>query len=280
MELMPEDCMVEILSRVPPHLACRSSLVSTAFRSAVESELLWDAFLPSDYPEILLRSVSPPVRVFRSKKELFVKLLSPILIDGGHKTFWIDRGSSKKSYTLSARELSIAFSSNALYWCWKPLFGSRFPEIVELVMICWLEMTGKMKTRMLSPHTTYVAYFVFKLAGRAFGLDSLPSEITIKVGGYESHKIAYLRRKPDAKQALLERVFLQNRMEILRSRLEEGQECVVRERGDGWLEIELGEFYNDDGNDQDKEVEMCVREVKGGHLKGGLIVEGFELRPK
>lgn len=41
------------------------------------------------------------------------------------QTFSIDRQTSKKCYTLSARELSIAFSRNALYWCWKPLLGSR-----------------------------------------------------------------------------------------------------------------------------------------------------------
>ena len=36
-------------------------------------------------------------------------------------------------------------------------------------------------------------------------------------------------------------------------------------------------FYNDEG---DGEVKMCLMEVKGEHLKGGLIVEGIELRPK
>uniref|UniRef100_A0A7N2L8A3 Uncharacterized protein n=1 Tax=Quercus lobata TaxID=97700 RepID=A0A7N2L8A3_QUELO len=42
------------------------------------------------------------------------------------------------------------------------------------------------------------------------------------------------------------------------------------ERKDGWIEIKLGYFYNDEGDE----------EVKGEHLKGGLIVEGIELRPK
>ncbi len=49
------------------------------------------------------------------------------------------------------------------------------------------------------------------------------------------------------------------------------------ERKDGWIEIELGYFYNDQG---DEEVKMCLKEVKGEHLKGGLIVEGIEIRPK
>nr|GMD40566.1 F-box protein PP2-B15-like [Ipomoea batatas]GMD42249.1 F-box protein PP2-B15-like [Ipomoea batatas] len=274
LDLLPEDCVVQILSHVPPRLACRSSLLSATIRAAAESELLWETFLPSDYRDIICRLVSPIM--FESKKELFVKLLSPLLIDGGHKTFCIDRESSKKCFTLSARDLSIAFSRNALYWCWKPLLGSRFPEIVELIMVSWLEIKGNINTRILSPNTTYGAYFIFKLAGRAFGLDAIPSEISIKVGSYQSDRIIYLRQNSYNKQAM-ERLFMLNRVETLRSRLHEQQECTIHERDDGWLEIELGEFYNDGS---EKEVQMSFREVKGEHLKGGLIVEGIELRPK
>ncbi|CAH9073861.1 unnamed protein product [Cuscuta epithymum] len=276
LEQLPEDCIVQILSGVPPRLASRLSLVSTALRTAAESEQLWETFLPSDYPEILSRLVFP-IR-FMSKKELFVKLFSPLLIDGGHKTFCIDKESSKKCYTFSASELSIAFSGNSLYWSWKPLLGSRFPKIVELVMICWLEIKANISTRMLSSNTIYGAYFIFKLAGRAFGLDSLPSEISVKFGNFQSHRVVYLRKNSYTKQAM-ERAFMLHRVEALKSRLHPlGPESVVHERGDGWLEIELGEFYND--CDSGKEVEVSLREVKGGHLKGGLIVEGIELRPK
>ncbi|GKD38325.1 F-box protein PP2-B15-like protein, partial [Tanacetum coccineum] len=44
-----------------------------------------------------------------------------------------------------------------------------------------------------------------------------------------------------------------------------------------WLEIELGEFYNDGSSE--KEVKMSLREVDGVRLKGGLLVEGIEIRP-
>ena len=62
-----------------------------------------------------------------------------------------------------------------------------------------------------------------------------------------------------------------------RQRTVKGEERVPREREDGWLEIELGEFYSDGS---DEEVKVSLKEVKGEHLKGGLIVEGIELRPK
>lgn len=44
------------------------------------------------------------------------------------------------------------------------------------------------------------------------------------------------------------------------------------------MEAEMGEFYNEDG--EDEEVVMSWMEVKGGHWKKGLIVEGIEIRPK
>ncbi|KAL3629583.1 hypothetical protein CASFOL_026805 [Castilleja foliolosa] len=57
----------------------------------------------------------------------------------------------------------------------------------------------------------------------------------------------------------------------------EVEEQVPCARGDGWLEIELGEFYN---NESEKEVMMEFKEVKSEQLKGGLVVEGIEIRPK
>ncbi|PHT62480.1 hypothetical protein T459_33697 [Capsicum annuum] len=277
--LLPEDCMVQILSFTSPHDACQLSLISTMVRDAAVSDLLWEKFLPSDYREIIERLVLPIV--FASKKELFLKFFSPLLIDGGSKSFSIDRATSKKCYMLSARELSITWSTNPLYWCWKPLLhSSRFPEGVELIMVCWLEIKGKINTRMLSPRTTYGAYLIVNLADRAFGLDSLPSEVSVNVDNHESKGIVYLRRNyANNRKQELEMVLMRHRVETLRSRVDTGgQERSLCEREDGWLEVELGEFYCDGVNH--KEVTMCLKEVKGEHLKGGLIIEGVELRPK
>ncbi|KAL7235282.1 hypothetical protein ACSBR1_018725 [Camellia fascicularis] len=271
---LPEDCITCILSRTSPQDACNSSLVSTVVNSAASSDLLWEGFLPSDYWEILSRLVSPVV--FRSTKELFHRLCSQLLIDGGKKAFWLERIGSKKCYMLSARELSITWSTNSLYWCWKPSLQSRFGEVVELITISWLQIHGKMNTRMLSPNTLYKAYLIVDFAGRAYGLDSLPSEVSIEVGSYQSRGSIYLRRQERRRESL-ERVWILNRNEALRSRVVKGEERVPQERGDGWLEIELGEFYSDGS---DKDVKMSLKEVKGEHLKGGLIVEGIELRPK
>ncbi|KAL9175124.1 hypothetical protein ABFS82_02G095300 [Erythranthe guttata] len=261
-ESLPEECLSHIISLTCPKDACRSSLVSCTFRDAADSDLVWNKFLPLDYSDIISNSVSP--FFFSSKKDLYAKLSStPLLIDGGQKTFLLDKHTNKRCYMLSARELSITWSTNSPYWHWKHLFHSRFPEAVELVMVSWLEIRGKINTGMLSPNTTYGAYIVVQVVKRAFGLDDTPLEVSIEVGDYKTRGKIYMNLNGFKRQ---------------------GYEpfCVGGKRfpcprGDGWLDIELGEFYNDES---DKEVKMEFKEIKGNQLKGGLLVEGIELRPK
>ena len=50
-----------------------------------------------------------------------------------------------------------------------------------------------------------------------------------------------------------------------------------RESVDGWLKTELGEFFNGSGEDHG-ELEMSILEVKGGDWKGGLILQGIEIK--
>ncbi|KAM7481712.1 hypothetical protein LguiB_006295 [Lonicera macranthoides] len=270
-DLLPQDCVSYILSCTSPRDACRSSTVSSEVRDAADSNLMWEKFLPSDYPEIISRLVSPVE--FKSKKELFLKLSTPLLIDGGKKIFSIDKSTSKKCYMLSARELCIPWATNSLYWCWKSLLESRFVEVAELIMVCWLEIQGTINTKMLSPNTTYGAYLIVKFPDRAFGLETLPSEVFVEVGGHRSQGTIYLRCNGGIKTELG-----RDSVDTLGSRDIGGSvERVIEKREDGWLEIELGDFYNDGS---EREVKMSLREVKGQHLKGGIVVEGIELRPK
>lgn len=144
---------------------------------------------------------------------------------------------------------------------------SRFAEVAELITTWWLEITARISTRMLSTKTTYTAHLILNFANRAYGLDVLPSEVSIEVGNRQVMRGTILLCRPeDSRKQPSERIFMGE------------EERVPRERGDGWLEIELGEFFND-GLDDREDVRMSVKEVKGVQLKGGLIVEGIELRP-
>jgi hypothetical protein len=49
-------------------------------------------------------------------------------------------------------------------------------------------------------------------------------------------------------------------------------------RSDGWLEIEMGEFFN--SGLENEEVQMSVIEIKAGETKGNFFLEGIEVRPK
>ncbi|KAF5733609.1 hypothetical protein HS088_TW16G00049 [Tripterygium wilfordii] len=273
-ELLPEDCFVQILSTTTPRDACRASVVSSTFQSLADADAVWDKFLPSDWQQILYRLVNPVE--YSSKKDLFLRLCNPQLIDGGRKIFSLEKSTGRKCYVLSARELSITWAHNPRYWTWKQFPESRFPEVAELRTVWWLEINGSINTSLLSPKTVYGAYLILKLAPRAYGLDSLPSEVTVEAGAFKSQGSVYLRREDSSKQ-YIEQVYCLNRVEALRSRVSEGEKRGLWMCQDGWIEVELGSFYNDG---RIGAVKMSLKEVKGNHLKGGLIVGGIEIRPK
>ncbi|GMN62505.1 hypothetical protein TIFTF001_031585 [Ficus carica] len=55
-------------------------------------------------------------------------------------------------------------------------------------------------------------------------------------------------------------------------------DIMPQDRGDGWKEVEMGEFVNEDG--MDGSVLCSLKEVGNYRTKSGLIVEGIELRPR
>jgi hypothetical protein len=79
---LPEECVAIMVSLTTPRDACRLSAVSSTFRSAAESDIVWARFLPSDYASLLSRAVRPVT--YTSKRELFFLLSAKhILIDRG-----------------------------------------------------------------------------------------------------------------------------------------------------------------------------------------------------
>ncbi|KAF8038854.1 hypothetical protein BT93_B1416 [Corymbia citriodora subsp. variegata] len=267
MDSLPEHCVAAILALASPEDACRLALMSRTFRSAAQSDVVWDGFLPPDCNTVLARLVRP--LKFGSKKELYLSLCQPQLIDSGRKSFMLERSSGKISYVLSARELSIAWSNEPMYWTWKSVPDSRFQEVAELRTTDWLEIQGQMPTAMLSPDTLYGAYLIMKISHRAYGLDVMPSQSSIELQNevvctgtavlQQGHRESRNRRRPGV----------------------EGEAKVPMEREDGWMEVELGEFFNGGGGGHNHEVvKVSFKEVKGYQLKGGLVIEGIEVRPK
>ncbi|XP_057962042.1 putative F-box protein PP2-B12 isoform X2 [Malania oleifera] len=279
--MLPEGCIANILSLTSPADACRLSLVSPTFRSAADSDVVWHRFLASNCHSLISGSCSSSLFADRSsKKKLFFRLCDfPFLIDEGTKSFSLERWNGKKCYMLAPRSLSIESADTPMSWRWISLPESRFPEVAELVNACWLEICGTISTCLLSPDTKYAAYLVFKLTESTKGFAYQPVEVSAGItGGENIVRSVYLDRK--------ERTFRIRRRRAGRGGLVSGgapapgelnDESFTKERADGRCEVELGEFFNNDGGE---ELEMSVREVGGGHWKSGLVIQGIEMRPK
>ncbi|KAL9237603.1 hypothetical protein vseg_012131 [Gypsophila vaccaria] len=280
---LPNDCVHTILSYTSPRDICRSAVACSELRQVAGSDFVWESFLPCDYNEIVSRAHPSDVK-FGSKKELFFLLCNSLLIDHGKKIFNLDKDSGQKTYVLSARDLTIMWASNPLYWCWKDVTHSRFKEIVELRTTWWLEIHGTINAKLLSRNTTYGAYLIFKVSNHAFGLDTMPMEVSISLGDdLVCNNTVYLRQ--DYKKQQIQWLLFYNRTRTLTSRVYQGLEgsvsVLANPRDDGWMEIELGQFFSGGSSCRDvgKEVRMSLMEVKGHHLKGGLVIEGIEIRP-
>ena len=83
LNMLPQDFVAIILSLTSPSDACRSTLVSSTLRSAAKSDVFWEKFSPSDYQDLVSRSITS--LKFSSKKDLYLRLCNPTLIDNGRK---------------------------------------------------------------------------------------------------------------------------------------------------------------------------------------------------
>ncbi|KAH7571407.1 hypothetical protein ACOSQ2_014140 [Xanthoceras sorbifolium] len=283
---LPEVCLATVISFTSPRDACRLSCVNSLFKLATESDAVWDRFLPADYRSLISNSNFCSSSSSMSKKELYLGLChNPILIDEGKMSFQLDKLSGKKCYMISARKLAIVWGNTPAYWRWISVRGSRFPEVAELIHVWWLEIRGEINTSILSPRTTYGAYLVFKMVVVAYGFVNQAVEVSFGLVGSESHKRAVYLDMDRGQRPRQIQFARRNRIDN-RSRSLEWQGSVPREngghypkkRGDGWLEIELGEIFI--GVGEKNVLEMSVMEVTSGNWKAGLIVQGIEIRPK
>ncbi|KAL2530915.1 F-box protein [Forsythia ovata] len=250
---LPEECISAILSLTSPMDTSRFSIISHAFKSATDSDNVWETFLPPDYQQIISTSVSPVL--YATKKHLYFTLFhSPILLHGGNISFSLDRRSGKKCYMLGARELLLSWGG---CWSWTSHPHSRFSEVAKLKCPGWIHIRGMIKTQMLSSNTAYAAYLVFSLAGRFNGLESSRTIVRFV--------------DPQTENSMIKTVESSEKLES------EGTGKIAQVRGDGWMEIEMGTFYN--GQEDNRAVEAWLIEINNPGGKSGLIVEGIEFRP-
>ncbi|KAL1173792.1 hypothetical protein V6Z11_A05G436400 [Gossypium hirsutum] len=307
---LPQDCIATIISFTSPRDACRLSIVSTIFKLAAESDAVWESFLPSQYQALIPSSLS-----FSSKKELYLSLCeNPVLIEGGRKSFWLEKVSGKKCYMLSPKDLYIEWVNTPTYWRWVSTPEARFEEVPELLSVCWFEIRGKISISRLSPMTLYKAYLVFKVHD-VYGFDYYPVNLSVGLVGTDgSMRTAYLdpehvlteQQSTLVEDEMLPKARVDGWLEVELVKLSvgvvgtEGSKRAAyleperdripidlqptpndvqfpKARVDGWLEVEMGEFFNE-GCMNAGELEMSALEIEGGNWKGGLIFQGIEIR--
>ncbi|KAL6635332.1 hypothetical protein ACP70R_028003 [Stipagrostis hirtigluma subsp. patula] len=260
---LPEELLSAAISRTAPRDACRAAAVSPAFRAAADSDAVWSCFLPADLPPLADGELDPAPQ---SKKETFVRLSEPdrpVLLADRLVSMWLDRESGVKCYMLSARALQITWGDTPQYWRWIPLANSRFSEAAKLRAVCWLEIHGKLHSKMLSQNSTYAAYIVFKIAHKSYGLDLPFQDASVSIGERKSTRQVCVYDSEDSEDYDFP---------------PEDNAVLPQKRADDWMELEMGSFYNEESDDG--EVCISLMETKGGNWKKGLIVKGIEIRAK
>ncbi|XP_074363069.1 F-box protein PP2-B15-like [Apium graveolens] len=118
---------------------------------------------------------------------------------------------------------------------------------------------------MLSPHSTYETYFVFKIYEDACGLDSAKTSIR------------FVNEREEVPDDEARTIYFDPRTSAHNIEQRNGE--LSRWRKDEWMEIKIAEFETG-ARDDDDEVETQFMSTDTNVLKAGLIIQDFELRPK
>uniref|UniRef100_A0A0D2ZQ00 F-box domain-containing protein n=1 Tax=Brassica oleracea var. oleracea TaxID=109376 RepID=A0A0D2ZQ00_BRAOL len=142
---------------------------------------------------------------------------------------------------------------------------------------------SKEKENKFCLNTRYGAYLIVKVSKHAYGLDLVPAEVCMKSSNGRTVKNKVYLCCLDEKKQQMKRLLYGNREERMAMTVgmvgaDHEKRREPKGRDDGWMEIELGEFETREG--EDDEVNMSLTEVKGYQLKGGIVIDGIEVRPK
>ncbi|KAL3351915.1 hypothetical protein AABB24_020149 [Solanum stoloniferum] len=178
-------------------------------------------------------------------------------MDGGNLSFSLDKKTGKKCFMISARELAIVWGVDTpWYWEWIAHPDSRFSQVAHLHTVFWLDIRGTMGTQMLSKRTRYVVYLVFKLAEEHWGLDIANAFVRFV------NRVSNREAEEQASTVSLVGENASRRRNL---------KCPQR-RVDGWMEIELGNFINDTGDDEDVEARLMeITQLHGKDFQKWLI---------
>jgi len=208
------------------------------------------------------------------------------------KSLWLEKASGKRCIMLSATAMNLSSMADmSQRFLWIPCPESRYvllfhylcvistqsDHIIMLpsdILICRFETVAalreayrfefncRMNTRVLSPRTRYSVYIVFKKADNWCGFKGVSIEAVVGIVGEESFRSFICFDTHGKGQARKRKVVAKPEL-----------------REDGWMETEIGEFYNEGGLMSSDEVEISTVEGKYAQQKRGLVILGIEIRP-
>ena len=114
-----------------------------------------------------------------------------------------------------------------------------------------LEISGTMASTLLSQGSTYAAYMVFKFKVESTLIDRV-QESVVSIGEYRDTNLICFGA-------------------VCGNNFEQ-----PRKRRDGWMEVKLGEFSTEDGDDSQLHIQVILN--TGNQLMKGLIMLGIEIR--
>ena len=162
---------------------------------------------------------------------------------------------------------------------------NRFEDVAELIDVCWFEIDGKIDVSMLSPSTVYSANLVFKSTADTYGFSTQAGNAAVGLAGEEKFTwtIVLDANRRRGKNQRRRRRRNRNRNRNLESDTStdgsgrNNDHNYPKERGDGWMETELGEFFCN--GEQEGDLQISIMDTSS-HWKSGLIIHGIEIRPK
>ncbi|CAM8912771.1 unnamed protein product [Rhodiola kirilowii] len=163
-------------------------------------------------------------------------------------------------HMIVAIDLNIVWSETPEHWAWTTVPESRH-AVAELLNVCWLEISCRLDMDKLSPNTKYASYLVYKFTDDSDGFSSSPGQAYAGIAGEEN--------------IIITNVYLVSEEDQWGS---EKADQYPKERPDGWMEVELGEYFINE-IETFGEIEMSFKETSDS-WKNGLIVQGIEVRPK
>lgn len=131
---LPEDCIATIISHTTPIDAARLTRVCSAFKRAIESDAVWENFLPSDYKTTLKTWPSSGSK----KKDIVMTMANGVFLDQGLQKYVLLRRTRGVCRVLSVEAMNVAGGQDTRFWRWEQSRSSCFGKVVLLVLLSFI----------------------------------------------------------------------------------------------------------------------------------------------